>query len=106
AVAREALESPGQSIAAYHREQVRIDARYERDGVVVRELRRPVARAGLYVPGGRARYPSTVLMTAVPARGAGVPELVLCVPPDADGTVAPPTLAAAALAQVDEVYRV
>src|SRR3954471_11610145 len=103
---REALETAAASIAAYHREQVRGDARYERDGMVVRELRRPVARAGLYVPGGRARYPSTVLMTAVPARVAGVPELVLCVPPDADGTVAAPTLAAAALAQVDEVYRV
>src|SRR4051812_26759210 len=103
---REALETAAASIAAYHREQVRVDARYERDGLVVRELRRPVSRAGLYVPGGRARYPSTVLMTAVPARVAGVPELVLCVPPDADGSVAQPTLAAAALAQVDEVYRV
>ena len=61
---------------------------------------------GCYVPGGRAAYPSTVLMTAIPARVAGVPELVLCVPPDADGTVAGATLAAAALAGVDEVYRV
>ncbi len=102
---RVALEAARDSIAAYHREQVRVDSRHERDGIVVRELRRPVDRAGLYVPGGRARYPSTVLMTAVPARVAGVPELVLCVPPERDGTVAAPTLAAAALAGVDEVYR-
>ena len=101
---REALEAANDNIAAYHREQVRIDHRYEKDGVVVRELRRPVDRAGLYVPGGRAAYPSTVLMTAVPARVAGVRELVLCVPPCPDGRVDPTVLAAAALAQVDEVY--
>ncbi|HET7652364.1 MAG TPA: histidinol dehydrogenase [Acidimicrobiales bacterium] len=101
---REALEAANDNIAAYHREQVRIDHRYEKDGVVVRELRRPVDRAGLYVPGGRAAYPSTVLMTAVPARVAGVRELVLCVPPGPDGRVDPTVLAAAALAQVDEVY--
>ncbi|MBW3669803.1 MAG: histidinol dehydrogenase, partial [Actinobacteria bacterium] len=79
---------------------------HPRDGVLVREIRIPVDRAGLYVPGGRALYPSTVLMTAIPARVAGVPELVLCVPPGPDGKVAPATLAAAALAGVDEVYRV
>lgn len=103
---REALEAAAENIAAYHREQVRIDARYEKDGVVVRELRRPVDRAGLYVPGGRAAYPSTVLMTAVPARVAGVRELVLCVPPGPDGAVDATVLAAATLAQVDEVYAV
>jgi histidinol dehydrogenase len=101
---REALEAANDNIAAYHREQVRIDHRYEKDGIVVRELRRPVDRAGLYVPGGRAAYPSTVLMTAVPARVAGVRELVLCVPPGPDGRVDATVLAAAALAQVDEVY--
>ena len=52
------------------------------DGIVVTSYRRPVDRAGCYVPGGRAAYPSTVLMTAVPAQVAGVPEVVLCVPPD------------------------
>jgi histidinol dehydrogenase len=102
---RRALEAARDAIAAFHREQVRVDSRHEREGVVVRELRRPVNRAGLYVPGGRARYPSTVLMTAVPARVAGVAELVLCVPPEREGTVAAVTLAAAALAGVDEVYR-
>jgi histidinol dehydrogenase len=103
---REALEAARASILAYHREQLHDLVDYERDGVTVRELRVPVDRAGLYVPGGRALYPSTVLMTAIPARVAGVPELVLCVPPGPDGTVPAPTLAAAALAGVDEVYRI
>jgi histidinol dehydrogenase len=103
---REALEAARASILEFHRHQLREDGRYERNGVVVRELRRPVDRAGLYVPGGRARYPSTVLMTGIPARVAGVGELVLCVPPEADGRVADVTLAAAALAGVDEVYRI
>src|SRR3954463_11977632 len=103
---REALEAARASILEFHRGQVRDDARHERNGVVVRELRRPVDRAGLYVPGGRAKYPSTVLMTAIPARVAGVPELVLCVPPGPDGRVAESTLAAAAIAGVDEVYRI
>ena len=58
------------------------------------------------MPGGRASYPSTVLMTAIPARVAGVTEVVLCTPPDADGRIPAATLAAAALAGVDEVYRV
>ena len=104
---REALEAARGNILAFHRDSVHEDGTYEKDGIVVRELRRPVDRAGLYVPGGRAEYPSTVLMTAIPARVAGVPEVVLCVPPDSTtGTVPQSTLAAAALAGVDEVYRI
>jgi histidinol dehydrogenase len=67
---------------------------------------RPLDRVGIYVPGGRAAYPSTVLMTAIPARVAGVPEIVLVSPPDATGAVAPAVLAAARLAGVTEGYRV
>lgn len=103
---REAMEAARSSILAFHREQLGAEARHERDGLVVRSLHRPVERAGLYVPGGRALYPSTVLMTAIPARVAGVAELVLCVPPDSEGNVPQATLAAAALAGVDEIYRV
>ena len=103
---RIALEAAHGAITAYHRTQLHDSPPYVRDGVVIRELRRPVDRAGVYVPGGRAGYPSTVLMTALPARVAGVEEVVLCVPPRPDGTVDPPTLAAAALAGVTEVYRI
>jgi histidinol dehydrogenase len=103
---RAALEAAADRIAAYHRATVAPEVVHRRHGIRVRELRRPVDRAGLYVPGGRASYPSTVLMTAVPARVAGVPELALCVPPDRRGRVPPEVLAAAALAGVDEVWRV
>jgi histidinol dehydrogenase len=105
---RSALESAAERIRGYHETQARAQGpvRYEADGVDVEELVRPVDRAGLYVPGGRAAYPSTVLMTAIPASVAGVPEIALVVPPDSDGRVPLVTLAAAALAGVDEVYRV
>ncbi|MGH9226258.1 MAG: histidinol dehydrogenase [Acidimicrobiales bacterium] len=106
AALRAALEAARDSIEEYHASTVRPETAFERDGLVVRAMRRPVDRAGCYVPGGRAVYPSTVLMTAVPARVAGVPEVALCVPPGPDGRVPRVTLAAAALAQVDEVYRV
>jgi histidinol dehydrogenase len=104
---RAALEYARQEIIAYHEAQLdRQVVHLERDGVVAREIVVPVDRAGLYVPGGRAAYPSTVLMTAVPARVAGVHEIALCVPPDREGRVPRATLAAAALAGVDEVYRI
>lgn len=105
---RAALEYAADRIRAYHEAQAAVpDPRgIDADGVDVSELVLPVGRAGLYVPGGRAAYPSTVLMTAIPARVARVPELALCVPPDPDGRVAPVTLAAAAIAGVDELYRV
>jgi histidinol dehydrogenase len=67
---------------------------------------RPVTRAGIYAPGGRAAYPSTVLMTAIPARVAGVTEVVLATPPRRDGSVPAAILAAAQIAGVDRVYRV
>src|SRR5438309_4547892 len=67
---------------------------------------RPVRRAGVYAPGGRASYPSTVLMTVIPARVARVPEVVLATPPRPDGTVPSSILAAAHIAGVDAVYRV
>lgn len=101
---RDALEAASAAILDFQRSTLRPDRQYDRDGVTIRDLRRPVDRAGLYVPGGRARYPSTVLMSAIPAKVAGVPEVVLCAPPGRDGTVNAPTLAAAALAGVDEVY--
>ncbi len=67
---------------------------------------RPLERVGVYVPGGTSAYPSTVLMTAIPARVAGVKEIVLCTPPNKEGDVPPITLAAAEIAGVDRVFRV
>jgi histidinol dehydrogenase len=103
---RAALEAAAAEIAAYHADQVPPARRHDRGGVVLDERYVPVARAGCYVPGGRARYPSTVLMTVLPARAAGVDEVVLVTPPGPDGRVPVETLAATAIAGADEVYRV
>ena len=103
---RAALETAHRNITAYHGAQLHDGARYQRDGLVVRELRRPVDRAGLYVPSALAPLLSTALMTAVPAKVAGVAETVLCTAPGPDGSVDDGILAAAAIAGVDEVYRV
>jgi histidinol dehydrogenase len=105
---RGALEVARHRIFAYHAHEAG-DGReddFELEGIEVRHLVRPVARAGCYAPGGSARYPSTVLMCAVPAQVAGVDSIALCVPPGPDGQVDDATLAAAAVAGVDEVYRV
>jgi histidinol dehydrogenase len=103
---RHALELAYERIVAYHADEGTPPGEFESGGVTVAHLTRPVDRAGLYAPGGRARYPSTVLMCAAPARVAGVRDLALCVPPAADGRVDDATLAAAAIAGITEVYRI
>ncbi|MGH9119451.1 MAG: histidinol dehydrogenase [Acidimicrobiales bacterium] len=106
---RAAMEEARANIEAFHRAEAAPDVEYRHavaQGLAVRTLRRPVDRAGCYVPGGRAAYPSTVLMTAVPARVAGVGEVVLCTPPDRSGRVPVAVLAAAAVAEVDTVFRI
>jgi histidinol dehydrogenase len=103
---RAALNVAYARIAAYHSHEGTPPGPFESGGVSVDHLTRPVGRAGIYAPGGRARYPSTVLMCAAPARVAGVEDVVLCVPPAADGKVDDATLAAAAIAGITEVYRI
>jgi histidinol dehydrogenase len=103
---RSALELARDQIVAWHEAQREKEARHERLGIEVHERVIPVDRAGCYVPGGRAPLVSSVLMTALAARVAGMPEVVLCVPPGPDGRVASSILAAAELATVDEVYSV
>jgi histidinol dehydrogenase len=104
---QEALDVAHDRILAYHAHEAGdVPGDYASGGITVRHLVRPVARAGCYAPGGRARYPSTVLMCAVPAQVAGVEEIVLCVPPGPDGRIDDATLAAAAVAGITEVYRV
>jgi histidinol dehydrogenase len=101
-----ALETAFARIVAYHAHEGTPPTDFESTGVTVSHLTRPVARAGIYAPGGRARYPSTVLMCAAPARVAGVRDIALCVPPASDGKVDDATLAAAAIAGIEEVYRI
>jgi histidinol dehydrogenase len=100
----ESLKLAAERVRAFH-------ARQTRTGWVdfaagLGQLVRPLDRVGVYVPGGRGRYPSTVLMTVIPAKVAGVREVVVCTPPGPDGRVAPVVLAACALAGADRVFKV
>ena len=103
---RAALEAAHANVWAYHATQVQPEVTHRNGGVTVREMVRPVDRAGCYVPTAAAPLVSSVIMTAVPAKVAAVPEVVLCTSPGPDGQVVPGVLAAAAIAGVDEVYRV
>ena len=103
----EILQKAAQNIRAFHEKQVRQSFVMTADkGVVLGQKITPVDRAGLYVPGGTAAYPSTVLMDAIPAKIAGVPELVMVTPPGADGKINPVILAAAKIAGVDRIFKV
>lgn len=103
---RQALEAAAGNIIAFHERQRRASWLDARDGVVTGQLIRPLQRVGLYIPGGTAVYPSTVLMCALPARVAGVPELILCTPCKQNGTIHPLVLFAAKLAGVSAIYKV
>jgi len=98
-----ALELAAHRIYSYHEEQKKglIQVVEEMGG---RQIIRPVSKVGIYIPGGTASYPSTVLMTAIPAKVAGVKELVIVTPPDIDGKISLVTLAAAAIAGVDRIF--
>ncbi len=101
------LETAAGNIRAFHEKQVRQGfVMTGRGGVVMGQKITPLDRAGLYVPGGTAAYPSTVLMDAIPAKIAGCGEIVITTPPGRDGRVNPAILAAAKVAGVDRVFKV
>ncbi len=101
------LEKAAANIRKFHQKQVRNSFIInDEDGVLMGQKIIPVDRAGLYVPGGTAAYPSTVLMDSIPAKIAGVRELVMVTPPNAEGKVAPVILAAAYVAGVDKIFKV
>ena len=102
----EILEKAAANIRKFHACQVRkgFELR-EEDGVVIGQRIIPVDRAGLYVPGGTAAYPSTVLMDSIPAKIAGCREVVMVTPPNAEGKIQPVILAAAKVAGVDKIYK-
>lgn len=100
------MRQSAENIRAFHKKQC--ETGFTMDvgnsshiGMIVR----PLSVAGIYVPGGTAPLPSTVLMNVIPAKAAGVPRVVLCTPPRADGTIAPVILAAARIAGADEIYK-
>ncbi len=103
----EILKEAADNIRRFHEKQVRTSfIQNEQNGVVTGQKIVPLDRAGLYVPGGTAAYPSTVLMDAIPARIAGCREVVMVTPPDKSGRVNPVILAAASVAGVDQIYKV
>lgn len=103
----EILEKAAKNIRKFHEKQVRNSFIInDEDGIVIGQKIIPVDRAGLYVPGGTAAYPSTVLMDSIPAKIAGCKEVVIVTPPSADGKVNPVILAAAKIAGVDKIFKV
>lgn len=100
------LKEAAANILAYHQTQVQDGCRLDReDGVYLGWRVMPLASVGIYVPGGRAQYPSSVLMNTIPAKVAGVKRIVMSTPPNADGKIAPNLAAAALVAGVDEVIK-
>ena len=100
------MEKAAANIREYHSAQVRGSSVVkERDGIVLGQRVAGLAKVLLYVPGGTARYPSSVLMNAIPASLAGVGEIIMTTPPSADGTVPPAILAAAKIAGVHRVFK-
>jgi len=103
----DAIRLACKQIEAFHRQRIpKSWVQFEDDEVVLGKRYTPVDRAGLYVPGGRAAYPSTVMMNAIPARVARVPHIVMVTPPGADNKINPAVLVAAQEAGIQEIYRV
>ena len=103
----EIIREAAANIRAFHEKQVRNSfILNEKDGVVTGQKIIPIEKVGLYVPGGTAAYPSTVLMDSIPAKIAGCNEIVMVTPPSSDGKVNPVILAAAKIAGVDRIFKV
>lgn len=101
------MERSAENIRRFHTMQLRQSFFTTKpDGSVLGQRIMPLQRAGVYVPGGKAAYPSSVLMNVIPAKVAGVSEIIMCTPPGRDGKVAASTLAAAKIAGVDTIYKV
>ena len=103
----EVIKASAENIRAFHAKQLRnswFDSK--EDGTILGMKITPIAKAGVYVPGGKAAYPSSVLMNVIPAKVAGVSEIVMTTPPGADGKVNPGTLVAADIAGVNTIYKV
>ncbi|MBE6932216.1 MAG: histidinol dehydrogenase [Ruminococcaceae bacterium] len=102
-----AMELAAKNIREFHRHQLREGFTLRReDGVCMGQKVTPIEKVGLYIPGGTAAYPSTVLMLAIPAKLAGCSEIVITTPPSKNGSVAAPILAAAKLAGVTRIFKV
>lgn len=102
----ETLKQAAENIRTFHKQQVRQSFILNGDGYVTGQKITPIEKVGLYVPGGTAAYPSTVLMDSIPAKIAGCEEICITTPPSADGKVNPAILAAAKIAGVDRIFKI
>ena len=103
----EIIKTAAENIKDFHKKQVRNSfIMNEKDGIVTGQKVTPIEKVGLYVPGGTAAYPSTVLMDSIPAKIAGCSEICITTPPSADGKVNPVILAAAKIAGVDRIFKI
>lgn len=102
----EILQKAAANIRDYHEKQVSAGFRMEKDGIILGQKVTPIENVGIYVPGGTAAYPSTVLMDSIPAKIAGCKQIVMATPPGKDGKVNPAILAAADVAGVDRIFKV
>jgi histidinol dehydrogenase len=102
----EAVNTSIENVRKFHRSHSYIPGTLREGGMELGRLFIPYQRVGIYVPGGKANYPSTVIMGSVPAKVAGVREIIVCTPPGKDGKVSDEVLAAASLCKVNSVYRV
>lgn len=102
----EILKQAAENIRTFHKQQVRQSFILNGDGYVTGQKITPIEKVGLYVPGGTAAYPSTVLMDSIPAKIAGCEEICITTPPSADGKVNPAILAAAKIAGVDRIFKI
>lgn len=102
----EVIKKSAERIAAYHQKQ-KVNSWLEpaKNGEMLGQLIRPLEKVGVYVPGGKAAYPSSVLMNIIPAKVAGVEHIIMTTPPSADGKINPTTIVAAHIAGVDKIYK-
>lgn len=100
------LKEAAGNIRDYHKRQLREGFRMEKEGIVLGQKIMPIEKVGIYIPGGTASYPSTVLMNAIPAGIAGCPEIIMVSPPGPDGKISSAILAAASIAGIDKIFKV
>lgn len=104
---KQALMDASENIATFHKAQIPSDwTMTVKDGVRAGQIIRPLEKVGCYIPGGRAAYPSSILMTVIPAKIAGVKKIICCTPPDKDGNIRDEILAAAYIAGATDIYKV
>lgn len=103
----ETIKKAKNNIEEYHKRQIKSGYNFNpEDGIVLGQILNPIEKVGIYVPGGKAAYPSTVLMNAIPAKIGGVKELIMITPPQIDGNIKNSILVAADLAGVDKIFKI